>query len=233
MPFCFLSVQAQKNIQYGNQQWIQYYTRILLNDHWYIPADAGIRWRSGLEELSQHIVRAGIGYQFNSGITVGAGITQSGFYSDGHLRSSEIRPYQEASFTQAWNKISLINRLRLEERFFSYRDGRRSEFNFRLRYRLMLNMPLFTFHSPGRKLSLLLGDELFLNAGKNIVYNTFDQNRIVTGIQYSTGNLDLALNYNHQFAARNAPGKFMQEYILWLTCNQTINLRKKDPSKTN
>lgn len=224
-----LTSNAQsKDIDYTNQQWIQYYGQLNLSDNWTLLADAGYRSANTTPHRWLYIVRAAIGYQLNPGIRLSAGFAHLGLYRSGELRTSENRPFQEILGKQGFGAVDVAHRLRVEERFF--RDARtaQSSFNFRFRYRLLLTIPLMQLSSAdeGKRLLLNFGDEIFINAGDEIVYSVFDQNRLLLGVLFQLHrNLGINVSYNHQLIGLRSPGAYEQDYILWLGINHTMTLK--------
>ncbi len=51
-------------------------------------------------------------------------------------------------------------------------------FNYRLRYNVFFFTPLSKKAFAPHTFAAVLGDEVYFNFGRQIVYNTFDQNRI-------------------------------------------------------
>ena len=75
---------------------------------------------------------------------------------------------------------------------------------------------------------LNVGDEVFFNAGKNIVYNIFDQNRILVSptVQFNK-NFAVSLTYNYQFAATSTAATFNRTNVVWLQVKQKFNAQHK------
>jgi Protein of unknown function (DUF2490) len=217
-----------KKVSYTNQQWIQYYVQLKLSDKWMGLADAGYRSGNGSVHRSVYIARAGIGYQLNPNVGLGSGFAHLGFYRSGTLSLSENRLYQEVMVKHNPGTVGVSHRARLEERYFKYVDPPENNFNFRFRYRLLLSVPIIKLsseNSDDRKLLLNLGDEIFLNAGKEVVYNVFDQNRILIGMTVQLrNNLGINVTYNHQFIGLRSAGTYEQDEVLWLGINHTIDL---------
>jgi hypothetical protein len=72
------------------------------------------------------------------------------------------------------------------------------QFNWRFRHRIDLRVPLKKEKDNGNNLYALIGNELMINAGENIIYNYFDQNRLYAGLNYEINkNLSLQLQYTY------------------------------------
>jgi len=108
-------------------------------------------------------------------------------------------------------------------------------FNFRFRYSLMAGIPLFKLSETDRdkKVLLNLGDEVFFNAGKGIVFNVFDQNRLLISptVQFSK-NFAVSVTYNSQFAATTTAAVYNQNNIVWLQIRQKFRAVKKKSQST-
>lgn len=223
-------LSQDKSIVQGNQQWVQYYNQTKISNKWSLLIDGGFRWKEDLLNRSQYIVRAAGGYSINKGVRVGAGMAHLGTYTDIEVTVAEFRPYQEVSLKHPGN-LGLSQRLRIEQRFIkatANHDQQFKRFNWRFRYFIGIAIPIVRFsgHSD-RSLKLQIGDEIFLNAGKDIIYNIFDQNRLLIGPSFQLNeSLTFAFTYNGKFSSLNLPSKYTYNHILWLSIRQNIDLSK-------
>ena len=232
LVICFLTITSysQKIVTTTNQQWAQYYQTLKISPNWSILTDGGFRTRDGFSEKSQWIIRTGVGYQATGNSRFGLGFANLGFFTGDTLSRLEYRPYQEAFLKNKFNKIGTSHRFRVEERFFKTLEPiGTSSFNFRFRYQFSLSLPIWTSKSnPNRKLTFSIADEIFINAGKDIVYNVFNQNRIIVGPQFKVNKgLGIQLVYNHQFFGKNTPATYSTDYVFWLHIKHTISVFKK------
>lgn len=221
-----------KKVTHNNQQWAQYYLLFKINQRFTILGDAGLRRKDVFTEWSQSLIRSGVSYSVAENYLTALGFACFFSYKDNKANRRELRPYQE--FTASFKKtnFTIQHRLRIEERFFSGINENKSashNFNFRFRYRLYLTIP-FSFIIRSDKPSRLLvnlGDELFVNAGKQVVYNTLDNNRLIFGPSYRINKQCLlSLFYVYQYGQRSAPDTYEQANIFWLTFTHSI-LKKK------
>ncbi len=228
-----ITLGQSKHVKKSSQQWIQYYGQAKIGDKWTWSADGGYRWNTLFNNPSQYIVRTGLGYELNSTMKVSAGLAHLGFYTSKKLSKVEYRPYQEFAINDKYKNLGILHRFRIEERYFKnvvngdVQHGH--TFNFRFRYLCMLNfkiLKLSTTH-PDKALAISLGDEIFINAGKKVVYNVFDQNRFLVGPALSfSKNLSIGVTYNSQFAALNAPNSYNHTDVLWLIIRQNFDLTR-------
>ena len=220
--------QQRLNIHDG-QQWIQHYQQIDLDKAWHVAIDGGFRWRDGFSTQSQYIIRGAMGYAIGGNVSVRAGLAHLGFYRASSLDRIEVRPYQELKLRQEFGKFKLSHRYRAEQRFMSLLeaqdDRHRHHFNWRFRYAISATMPVFTFHT-GQKVLLTIGNEVFVNAGREVVDRFFAQNRLIISPSYKPNkNLRLALTWNYQFASTSEVGRFVHSQVLWLQTHHRFGLK--------
>ena len=223
-----------KSTKIVSQEWIQYYATGTIAKNWMWSADAGYRYNELFGNPSQYLVRAALGYKVSNHLKVGTGFTHLGFYTSAKINKFEYRPYQEVALAEEFNhNLSIQHRFRIEERFFkNVVDGHVQPgnlFNFRFRYQVIMNCMILKLSAanPKRALWLNIGDEIFINGGKEIAYNTFDQNRFLVGPALSiNGNLNIGIIYNYQFAATMLPGHYVHTDVFWLTIKQNFDIGK-------
>jgi hypothetical protein len=122
--------------------------------------------------------------------------------------------------------------LRVEERFKETIQDHTATGNFdettRLRYYVLAQFPLSKHKYEKGSFSFVTSEELYLNFGKNIVYNTFDQNRFFLGFYYymNKDNI-LQLGYTNLYQKYNAPDKYLKSDVLRVSVFNTIDFRKK------
>jgi Protein of unknown function (DUF2490) len=227
-------ISAQKKVANQSLYWIRYYNILSISKNW--------NWHNEIEDRrffvnnNQHhfITHSRLHYKINPNTEIGFGLTYSlqspqEPYSNSDLIIPEIRPVQEIQIVNPLTKrFSMLTRFRIDERFIHKNDGKvlldNYDFNFRFRYRLQLNYKL---NAEGAKFNtiLKLGDEIMLNAGKNIIYNQFDQNRIFVGIEKGISkNLGISADYIHWFQQRASGNQFFKREIIRLTLNHKLKL---------
>lgn len=224
-----------KRIFRGNQQFLQYYAQIRLHDHWTLLADGGIRFKDGFNETTKHIVRAGLGYQINERTRVVAGLAQLSSYGGLNGVSLEWRPYQELGMKGEIGKVKINHRYRIEQRIFRSKrlqgigDPVEVTFNWRFRYGITASIPIarLSKENPDKRLLLNIGDEIFINAGSEVVNNIFNQNRVLISptLQFSDS-FSASLTWNSQFSSRSNPGDFNYTDVVWLQLKHKIDTRK-------
>lgn len=225
-----IAQDAEKNISHSNQHWIQYYNRLKLAERVTLLSDGSVRWKYSFSNLSQLLVRTGCSYSFHKGKSVSAGIASTLSYNKNRPSRGEFRIWQEISSQGEVKRFNISARLRLEEQFFKKIIENKfcdNSFNYRIRFRLYATIPLNHDIITAKTISINAGNEIFINFGKEIVYNMFDNNRILGGISYQINkSWSLNLNYVYQYTQKNLPNVFEQSNILWLSFTN-IALRSK------
>jgi len=138
--------------------------------------DLGLKWQ-------QLLIRPGVNFELNPNVilTAGYGFVDTFQYGEYPVpyRFPEHRLFEQVLLKHKVGKLDLQHRHRLEQRFFGVRsdpainriDSSRYENRFRLLTRV--NIPL----TADKKYYIGTFDEFFINFGKNVAANVFDQNR--------------------------------------------------------
>jgi hypothetical protein len=123
--------------------------------------------------------------------------------------------------------------VRLEERFrHKIKDENELapgyKFNYRARYQLMAFFPLSKKGFAPRTLAIYGGEEVLLNFGKEIIFNTLDHNRLHAGIVYHINKDDhLHIGYLNIFQQQSSGNRYRMVHVLRIFFNQQFDFRKK------
>jgi hypothetical protein len=220
---------AQKDVMYNNQQWLQYVNQWKLSEKKMMYTDVSFRRINELKDWSQITFRTGLGYDVKEKLQGVTGVACFTFYTKNKLSRIELRPYQELNTTQTFGKVSVQHRLRVEARYFRHvKDGEvtsEDNFNWRFRYRIFTSTPVVKLSATNEDCLLLLnvGDEVFINAGNEITYNLFDNNRLLVGVTCQCNKtLSFSAAYINQFGQRAAAGTYENSDILTLGITQKM-----------
>ncbi len=194
VPFFLLAVQisvpgqSAKEVNTLNQTWFSINTMSRVTDRWGIMADFHhVRWDNLIANPRFYFLRIGTNYWMSDKISLSLAY--------GHLwlapsvdgwknYSNENRIHEQLQVNSKLNKISVIQRLRNEQRWqqvmVNDEPSGKLRFTNRVRYLASFNIPVFKNASLP---SLVLADEIMVQFGKDVIYNTFDQNRLFIGIR--------------------------------------------------
>ena len=174
---CTIALHAQKS-NTGN--WFIYFGNQKINNKWNWHNEVQYRNFNFMGDLSQLLVRTGIGYNLtenNNNILLGYGFINSQKYlsnSNEKVGTNEHRVFQQFITRQSFNKLFLQHRYRIEERFFP------NDFQMRFRYFLGINIPINKPRLEKNAYYFSAYNEIFINAQQNI----FDRNRLYGAIGY-------------------------------------------------
>ncbi len=130
-------------------------------------SDFGANWQ-------QLLLRPGLNVQVTKAVTLsgGYGFVETWPYGQFPAKRQlpEHRTFEQVQFTPHAGGLDWQNRLRLEQRHIG---GLSKRYENRLRYMLRTNVPL----RKSTKYYLAFYDEVFINFGDQVAFNTFDQNR--------------------------------------------------------
>ena len=190
IPFAGFS---QKQTTYTEQVWLGYFNQTRFSNKWGLWADFHLRTKEEFfTNFSQSIVRLGLTYYLNDNTKLTGGYAWvNHFPSDNHKNISqpEHRPWQQIQWHSKFQRLRLMQWVRLEERFRRKIEndnelGEGHNFNWKVRYNFFAAFPLAKKSFAPKTWSFILNDEIHINAGKEIVYNYFDQNRFFAGFSY-------------------------------------------------
>lgn len=203
---CFTVAQV-KSTSEEEQIWLGYLNQTRFSKRWGVWVDAHLRTKENtFSGLSQAIIRPGLTYYLTDDAKFTAAYAFiNHFPADNHKNISqpEHRPWQQFQWHTKYPKVKLMQWFRLEERFRrkiknddELADG--YTFNWRLRYNILSQFPLNKKRFQPGTFSLAVSNEVFVNFGKQITYNYFDQNRFFAGFHYHVNKHD-----NLQFGYMN------------------------------
>jgi len=197
-PFLLFSQSApKKDVNEQMQTWISLNSVTKFSDHWGIVADAHIRANEFFSSNNFYFLRGGITYIPNTSVSITAGYahmwlapTKEGWST----YANEDRIYQQAQLITKSGKVSILQRIRNEQRWQEKmaNDAPTGDLKFtnRVRYLASFTIPVF---SDKKLPSLVLSDEILVQFGHEVVLNTFDQNRLFIGIRQ---NINPKLSYD-------------------------------------
>lgn len=233
---CFFSnAQTEKNVDHQNLLWTRYYNLLTLNNKWSLHSEFDNRIFLNPVEENLFEFRVQGRYKINDNIELGAGLAYfSTTTQDPEITNDffvpEYRGQQDIIWKQEIGKITLIQRFQVEERFFhnANKEGLLPGTTFFWRFRYRIQGEYSFWKKENQFLKAVVYDELMINGGKNVVKNTFDQNRIYAALHYGVNkNIALELGYLNSFQQRASGVDYFNRDIIRFTFYHKINLHKK------
>lgn len=220
-----ITAQTEKNIDHQNLLWTRYYNQLELNPKWSIHSEFDNR--VFMNPLVQNLfaIRIHSRYKISDQVDIGAGLAYFSVATqhpeiESSFNKPEYRVQQDITWKQSFNKIILNQRFQIEERFFQNfdREGVKSGSAFFWRFRYRIQGDYNFWKNEKQYLKAIVYDELMINAGKEIIYNTFDQNRIYAGLQYGFNSFSaLEIGYLNSFQQRVTGVSYFDRNIIRFT----------------
>jgi len=229
---------AQKTTEHDELTWLGVLNQTRLTDNWGIWLDAHLRFRDNFTgEVSQFIGRAGPIFYITDDIRLTAAYAYiHHFPAEGHrnIAQPEHRPWQHIQWFTRGRKATLMQWVRLEERFRRkiLDDNTLDEgynFNWRIRYNFALFVPITKKRFAPGGLQFLLNDEVMINFGERIVFNHFDQNRLFAGLVYQVNkHAQLHAGYMNLYQQLPAGNVFNSQHAIRIFYFHNLDLRKPE-----
>jgi hypothetical protein len=232
---CFTSkAQTEKNVDNQSLLWTRYYNQLTINKKWSVHTEFDNRIFLNPTKQNLFVIRLQGRYKINSNIEVGGGLVYFSITTQDpdvafDFKIPEYRGQQDLTWKQEFGNFTLNQRFQVEERFFqnANKEELLSGTTFFWRFRYRLQGEYSCWKKENQYLKVIVYDELMINGGKNIVKNTFDQNRIYTALQYGINkNSAIELGYLKSFQQRANGVDYFDRDIIRFTLLHKIKLNK-------
>lgn len=249
-----LQAQTIKTDQYNT--WMVYTGNHKLSEKWGLHTEYQFRRNDWFSKPMQNIVRLGLDYKFNKDVTLTAGWSYIETFPYGDFAEEVPAKYNNYKFNEQriWEQIVIKHdqvgcfvfdsRFRLEQRwgasiknigtdtnpyYVRYDDPVEGYWKYRqrIRYRFRLQVPLNNSKILKNTIFLVVGDEIFINFGKYVTKNIFDQNRMYLGLGYKVNkDADVQLGYLNQFIEKSDGIHKENNHTLQATLTYNIDFSK-------
>jgi hypothetical protein len=228
---------AQKQTTHVQQTWFNYANQTRFSDRWGMWLDGSARTREDwLSAWSQVLGRVGATYYINNNVKLTAAYAYVHSYPAAPhtgVARPEHRPWQQIQWHNNKPNLRVMQWVRLEERFRRKiaapdRLGEGHDFNYRVRQNILLLFPLSKKPFEAGTLSAIANNEVFLNFGKEVVLNTFDQNRLFFGLAYHVNAQDqIHAGYMNLYQQQNSGNQYRMVHTARISYFHNLDLREK------
>jgi len=234
---CSCFGQAPTKVIHNREQtWLGYFNQTRFSDHWGMWLDVHYRMTDNfVDRPFQFLFRPAVTYFIKDNLRVNVGYTLAEHFPAKGLTSirTEHRAWQQVWWNQKYSRASTLQWLRLEQRFLQkvLNDVKTKDYvyTFRARYNFALFIPLKGNSLAPKVPFVALMNEVFLNFGKNVVYNTFDQNRLFVGVGYQfTSQLNAQLGYMNVYQQDASGNNYFSSHAIRLFVFHSLDLRSAD-----
>ncbi len=234
--FNFFSTAAQtpteKQITRYNQCWTSINSTMRFSDHWGLMTDYHVRTDDFYNHIYFYFFRIGAVNWINEKYPVAYGYAHlwQATKAGNQTWSNENRIYQQWSSSHNEGVVKVMHRIRTEERWkniiVDHEKTNEKNFSFRLRYLASFEIRI----SKNEKTpSLVISDEVLVQFGKDVGLNTFDQNRLFTGLKiYIKSDLTFDIGYMNILQQKSSGYEFDLSNVFRLFFYYTPDFRKKD-----
>ncbi|MGC3943257.1 MAG: DUF2490 domain-containing protein [Chryseolinea sp.] len=225
-----------KEIHSREQLWLGYFNQTRFSNRWGMWVDVHYRMTDNfVDRPFQLLIRPAVTYFFKDNLRLNVGYAFVEHFPAKGLNTTRIehRPWQQIWWSQKYSGLSTLQWLRLEQRFVEkvVNDEKVDGYNyvFRARYNFSFFIPLKGKEIVAKTPFAAVIDEVFLNFGDNVVYNTFDQNRLFLGLGYQfTSHLNAQLGYMNVYQQEASGYKYYSTHAIRFFVFHTLDLRKKE-----
>jgi hypothetical protein len=230
------SQTAEKHIHSREQLWFGYFNQTRFSNKWGMWADVHYRMTDNFASRPfQFLVRPALTYFIKDNLRVNVGYAFVTHFPGKGLNTTrfEHRPWQQIWWNQKYTGLTTLQWIRLEQRFNEkvVSDVKQDGYNyiFRVRYNMSFFIPLKGKEIVPKTPFAAVMNEVFLNFGDNITYNTFDQNRLFAGVGYQfTSHLNAQLGYMNVYQQEASGNNYFSTHAIRLFFFHSIDLRQQD-----
>lgn len=234
-----LNMNAQRQFGTHTNGWFMYFGAHKFAEKWGLHAEVQVRRFNVVTDDQQLLLRTGINYHFGPNVFVTAGycFVQTAPYGVFPAKAAfpENRAWQQVQIKNQLSRFEIVSRFRSEQRFVNnpvYRDSvwqpGDAQYSNRFRFLNRVSVPFKGKTIEEKSFYITAYDEIFINAGKNIAFNIFDQNRLYAAIGYRIPKLGrLEIGYLNQLILKSDGIKVENNHTLQIGLSSAIELRKK------
>ena len=182
----FAQETTERQVDHNTQFWTSVNSTWRLSKRWGIIGDIHIRRDNFLKDPNFYFLRLGGAYWINDQFSVVGGAAALWLATDtdvGREYALERRLYQQVLWRSQIKKVTFLQRIRIEQRWHQVLDpldGTVDRVRFSNRFRFLFSGAIQVFENP-KLPRLTISDEILFHVGNEIVFNTFDQNRLFLG----------------------------------------------------
>jgi hypothetical protein len=209
--------------------------------HEKIGLHAEAQWRRSnfIMDNQQLLLRAGINIHFNKQVSGTLGYCYVETYPYGEFASKitfpEHRIWEQLQFGSRFNKLEMTSRFRLEQRYVYspvLKDGvyvvGKDIYTNRFRLLTRFTLPFKGETVQDKTFYITAYEEMFVNFGKNVAYNIFDQNRAYLAFGYKFPKLGkVEVGYLNQLVFRGNGVQVENNHTIQVSLTTGLDLYKK------
>jgi Protein of unknown function (DUF2490). len=225
--------QPEKHIHSREQTWLGYFNQTRFSNKWGLWTDVHYRLTDNFYERPfQFLLRPAVTYFIKDNLRVNVGYTFVAHFPAKGFNTTRVehRPWQQIWWNQKYPGFTTLQWIRTEQRFnervASDAKANGYNYNFRVRYNYAFFIPLKGKVMAPKTPFAAIMNEVFLNFGDRITYNTFDQNRLFAGFGYQfTSHINMQVGYMNIYQQETTGNNYFSTHALRFFLFHSLDLR--------
>lgn len=212
----------EKEFRNSSGLWLGLYTKYRIKEKLFYYGEYHLRTRNGIEDMAQIYLRFGISYLHTKYFEITGGIVNPYYWAPDPTRPNidkvvpQYHTWEQLIFFTPFERLKLYHQIRIEQRWKrDYTSGSPYELDHRFRYKISAYYPL---NRHRLEIGTIFGsfyEEIFIQAGKPVIYNHLEDNRIFLGFGYILNeSIQFQTGYMYTFRHDGAPNKYENRYIV-------------------
>ncbi|MDN3204060.1 DUF2490 domain-containing protein [Algoriphagus sediminis] len=231
--------EEERNTARRSELWNGFYTKYKIGKKLFYYGEYHIRTRDQLvQNMGQIYLRFGLSYIINKNLEITGGIVTPFYWAPPQYQEQE-RPYdkvvnqfrfwQQALFIVPLGKAKIYHQLRAEQRWRrDYYVGSPFELTFRWRYKISTYIPLNSYKFQPGTYFLSAYNEVFIQTGKTIIRNPFEDNRLFLGMGYILNDkVQFQVGYAKSWQQRSSGIDYVNRDLIRLSVYHNLDFTKK------
>jgi hypothetical protein len=227
---------TEKDYTHTQGLWLGTYTKYRLNEKTFYYGEYHYRRTNNfIDDMAQIYLRFGLTYLVNNRLELTAGVVTPIYWApEQDLPNQDnvvpqYRLWQQVLLVQPFDRLKLYHTFRFEQRWRrDYVVDSPFELTHRFRYKITGYYPLNNYKLVNKTLFASFYEEIFIQAGKSITYNYFEDNRVFLGLGYILNeNIQIQAGYMWTFRYNKGPSSFEHRHIPRLSIYHNLDFHRK------
>ena len=224
--------QSGRVKDFNQNGWYMYFGDHKVTDKWGLHTELQVRRYNLLKDPQQLLIRTGVNFNLTETamFTLGYGFIETYPYGEFPAAGDfvEHRIYEQLQLKGNIERVGLVHRYRLEQRWVQSPVTSDYTYLNRARYMLRATLPLAGATTEAKEPYLAVYDEVFVGFGNNIQRNIFDQNRAYIALGYKISDAAaIEAGYLNQIVQKANGIAFEYNHTLQLGLTYNIDFRKQ------
>lgn len=235
--------KPERVVSSRSELWTGLYTKYRIGEKLYYYGEYHVRTRDQLvQNMSQLYLRFGLSYIIDKSLEVTGGFVLPFYWAPPEYQEIEepydnvipqYRLWQQFLFVQSVSRVKFYHQIRTEQRW--RRDWIEDSpflLTFRWRYKLSAYIPINSTSLQKGDIFASIYNEVFVQSGKTIIRNPFEENRTFLGLGYILNeNLQFQGGYIFSYQQRPSGINYNNRGLVRFAIFHTLDLTKKRKSK--